>query len=46
MADDDLATKAPESDAAEKSVIAGDTPAQEGPAMGVGPAATIAAPRD
>ena len=37
MADDDIATKAPESDAADKSIIAGDTPAQEAPAMGVGP---------
>ena len=36
MAVDELATKAPESDAAETSLIAGDTPAQTGPTMGVG----------
>ena len=35
MADEDVATKAPESDAAEQSVIPGDTPAQAGPSMGV-----------
>ena len=35
MADEEVATKAPESDAAEKSVVPGDTPAQEGPTMGV-----------
>ncbi len=34
MADEDVATKAPESDAQEKSVFPGDTPAQEGPTMG------------
>lgn len=34
MADDDVATKAPESDAQEKSVFPGDTPAQEGPTLG------------
>ncbi|KAL8628564.1 hypothetical protein Q9189_005749 [Teloschistes chrysophthalmus] len=34
MADDDVATKAPESDAQE-SLVAGDTPAQDGPSMGV-----------
>ncbi|KAI4193910.1 MAG: hypothetical protein LQ350_008086 [Teloschistes chrysophthalmus] len=33
MADDDVATKAPESDAQE-SLVAGDTPAQDGPSMG------------
>ncbi|KAL8636762.1 MAG: hypothetical protein Q9228_005878 [Teloschistes exilis] len=34
MADDDVATKAPESDA-QGSLVAGDTPAQDGPSMGV-----------
>ncbi|KAL9580992.1 MAG: hypothetical protein Q9212_004160 [Teloschistes hypoglaucus] len=33
MADDDVATKAPESDA-QGSLVAGDTPAQDGPSMG------------
>ena len=36
MAVDELATKALESDAADTSLIAGDTPAQTGPTMGVG----------
>lgn len=35
MADEEVATKAPESDAAQQSVIPGDTPAQEGPTLGV-----------
>ena len=35
MADEDVATKAPESDTAEQSAIPGDTPAQAGPTMGV-----------
>lgn len=35
MADEEVATKAPESDAQE-SPAAGDTKAQEGPSMGVG----------
>ena len=35
MANDDVATKAPESDAQEKSVFPRDTPAQEGPTLGV-----------
>ena len=36
MSDDDVATKAPESDAKEASVIsAKDTPAQKGASMGV-----------
>ncbi|CAF9938429.1 MAG: hypothetical protein HETSPECPRED_001067 [Heterodermia speciosa] len=34
MADDEVATKAPESDAAEQTTIPGDTPAQEGPTLG------------
>lgn len=34
MVDSEVATKAPESDAQE-SVVAGDTPAQTGPSMGV-----------
>ncbi|KAI9805270.1 MAG: hypothetical protein M1833_005723 [Piccolia ochrophora] len=34
MAENDVATKAPESDAAEQPIIPGDTPAQEGPTMG------------
>lgn len=34
MADEEVATKAPESDAQE-SVVAGDTSAQKGPSMGV-----------
>ncbi len=34
MADEEIATKAPESDAHEKSVFPGDTPAQEGPTLG------------
>jgi len=34
MADEEVATKAPESDAPEKSVFPGDTPAQEGPTLG------------
>ena len=39
MADEEVATKAPESDAAEQSATPGDTPAQEGPTMGVRPTA-------
>lgn len=35
MADDEVATKTPESDAAEGSLLPGDTPAQEGESMGV-----------
>ncbi len=35
MADDGLATKAPESDAAEQSVFPGDTRAQDGASVGV-----------
>lgn len=35
MADAEVATKAPESDAAEQSVLPGDTPAQQGPTLGV-----------
>lgn len=35
MSDGDVATKAPESDAAEQSVLAGDTTAQHGASMGV-----------
>ena len=36
MADDDVATKAPESDAQEASLVSStDTPAQQGPTMGV-----------
>ena len=36
MADDDVATRAPESDAKEPSMISsGDTPAQKGASMGV-----------
>lgn len=35
MADAEIATKAPENDAAEQSVVPGDTPAQEGVTMGV-----------
>ena len=35
MADDDVATKAPESDAAESNTLPGDTPAQQGASMGV-----------
>ena len=35
MSDGDVATKAPESDAAEQSVLPGDTPAQHGASMGV-----------
>lgn len=35
MADAEVATKAPENDAAEQSVFPGDTPAQEGVTMGV-----------
>ncbi|MCJ1225697.1 hypothetical protein MMC12_002346 [Toensbergia leucococca] len=34
MADEDLATKAPKSDAEEQKIIPKDTPAQEGPSMG------------
>ena len=37
MADEEVATKAPESDAAEQTTVPGDTPAQEGPTMGVDP---------
>jgi hypothetical protein len=36
MSEPELATRAPESDAAESSPFAGDTPAQEGASMGVG----------
>lgn len=35
MADDDVATKAPENDVTSKSIIPGDTPAQVGASMGV-----------
>lgn len=35
MADEEVATKAPESDAIEESPIPGDSKAQEGPSMGV-----------
>ena len=35
MAEEEVATKAPESDAHEESLFPGDTPAQEGPTMGV-----------
>lgn len=35
MADAEVATKAPENDAAEQSVFPADTPAQEGVTMGV-----------
>lgn len=35
MADETLATKAPESDAVEQSAFKGDSTAQEGPSMGV-----------
>ncbi len=35
MTDQDVATKAPESDAAEGSIVPGDTKAQEGASMGV-----------
>lgn len=35
MADEEVATKAPESDAAEQSIFPGDTRAQEGASMGV-----------
>jgi hypothetical protein len=35
MADDQVATKAPENDAAQESPIPGDSVAQEGPSMGV-----------
>ena len=35
MADEEVATKAPESDAVEQSPIPGDSKAQEGPSMGV-----------
>ena len=35
MADEDVATKAPESDATQQSIVPGDTPAQTGPSMGV-----------
>lgn len=36
MAEEDVATKAPENDAQEGSIFPGDTPAQAGPTMGVG----------
>ena len=39
MADAEVATKAPETDALENSAVPKDTPAQEGPTMGVRPAA-------
>lgn len=42
MADNEVATKAPESDAHE-SFVPGDTKAQEGPSMGVGQNLTIEA---
>lgn len=35
MADEEVATKAPESDGNDKSIVPGDTPAQEGASMGV-----------
>ena len=35
MADNDIATKAPENDAVQQSIFPGDTPAQEGASMGV-----------
>jgi len=35
MADQDVATKAPESDAVAASLIPGDTPAQSGASLGV-----------
>jgi hypothetical protein len=35
MADEEVATKAPESDAVEDSLFKGDSIAQEGPSMGV-----------
>lgn len=40
MADEDVATKAPEGDAAEQSAVPGDTPAQTGPTMGVSSASS------
>ena len=36
MAEEEVATKAPENDAQETSFFSRDTPAQEGPRMGVG----------
>ena len=36
MAEEEVATKAPESDSQESSFFSGDTPAQAGPTMGVG----------
>jgi hypothetical protein len=35
MADDELATRAPESDLAEQSVIPGDSVVEQGPSLGV-----------
>ena len=35
MADEEVATKAPESDAQGQSLVSGDTPAQQGASMGV-----------
>lgn len=35
MADDEVATKAPESDGNDKSIFPADTPAQQGASMGV-----------
>lgn len=35
MSDSDVATKAPESDLAEKSAIPGDTAVDQGPSLGV-----------
>ena len=37
MADQDIATKAPESDAVIASLVPGDTPAQSGASLGVCP---------
>lgn len=36
MAEPEVATKAPENDAVEQSIVPGDTPAQTGASLGVG----------